>query len=103
MSPADISDMTSTSSSNQTLTIPKLQVDGLNWSTYSERVMNYLTLKGLKRHVLGTAHRPVELVERDGDYHKPSALSPLNDEELERHEKEQDEYEQKQASVCEVI
>jgi hypothetical protein len=88
MSPADISDMTLTSSSNQTLTIPKLQVDGSNWSTYSERVMNYLTLQGLKKHVLGTAHRLVNLVERDRNYYNPGALSLLNDEELEKHEKE---------------
>jgi uncharacterized protein YutE (UPF0331/DUF86 family) len=103
MGPADISDMSSTSSSNQTLTIPKLQAEGLNWSVYIERVMNYLTSKGLKRHVLGTAHRPVEIVERIRDYYNPAALSPLNDDKLEKHEKEQDEYEQKQASVREVI
>ena len=52
---------------------------------------------------MGTARKLVELVERSGDYYKPGALSPLNDDELEKHEKEQDEYEQKQASVCEVF
>ena len=67
--------------------------------------MNYLTSKGLKRHVIGTARKLVKLVERSGDYYKPGALSPLNlnNDELEKHEKEQDEYEQKQASVCEVF
>jgi gag-polypeptide of LTR copia-type len=39
----------------------------------------------------------------NGDYYKPAALSLLNDDKLEKHEKEQDKYEQKQASVCEVI
>jgi hypothetical protein len=65
--------------------------------------MNYLVSKGLKRHVLGTARRPVELVERGGSYYKQNSIAPLNDDELEKHETEQDEYEQKQASVREVI
>ena len=103
MGPTDISDMSSTSSSNQIPTVPKLEADGSNWSTYSERVINYLTSKGLKRHVLGTAHKPVKLVERNGDYYKLNATSPLNDDELEKHEKDQDEYEQKQASVHKVF
>jgi hypothetical protein len=64
MGPANISDMSLTPLSNQTLTVPKLEADGSNWSTYSERVM---TSKGLKRHVLGTVCRPVELVERNRD------------------------------------
>jgi hypothetical protein len=95
--------MSSTPLLNQTLTVPKLEADGLNLSMYSERVMNYLTSKGLKRHVLGTVRRPVELVERNRDYFKPRALSLLNDKELERHKKDQDEYKKKQASVCEVF
>ena len=96
---ADISDMSSTPLSNQNPTVPKPEVDRSNWSTYSERVMNYLTSKGLKRHVMGTACKLVELVKRSGDYYKPGALLPLNDDKLEKHEKEQDEHEQKQASI----
>lgn len=103
MGPTDISNMSSTSSSNQTLTVPKLQMDSLNWLMYSERVMDYLMSKGLKRHILGTAHKPVKLVKINGDLYKPGALVPLSDDKLKRHEKEQDNYEQKQASVCKVI
>ena len=103
MGPADISDMSSTSASNATLNIPKLRSDSSNWATYSKCVMNYLTSKGLKRHVLGTARRPAELVERDGDLFKPNSIAPLNDDEVAKHEEEQDTYEQKQASVHEVI
>ena len=95
--------MSSTSLSNQIPTVLKLEVDGSNWSTYSERVMNYLTSKGLKRHVLGTAQKPVKLVEKNRDYYKLNATSPLNDDELEKHKKDQDEYEQKQASVHKVF
>ena len=104
MGPAtDISDMNPTSTSSQALNIPKLQSDGSNWTTYAERVLNYLTSKGLKRHVTGTARKPIELSERSGSYYKPNSLSPLTDEEMEKHEAENDEYEQKQASVREVI
>jgi gag-polypeptide of LTR copia-type len=59
--------------------------------------------KGLKRHVQKTARRPADLVKRNGEYYRRGTLSPLNDEELEKHEKEQDEYKQKQASVREVF
>ncbi|KAF8218730.1 hypothetical protein L208DRAFT_1348074 [Tricholoma matsutake] len=85
--------MSLTSTSNQTLTITKLQADGSNWSTYSEHVMNYLMSKGLKR----------DLIKRNGDYYKPNRLTPLSDAELEKHKGEQDEYKQKQASIREVI
>jgi hypothetical protein len=70
MGPADISDMSSTPLSNQTLTVPNLIVDGSNWSMYSERVMNYLTSKGLKRHIQGTACRLADLVERNREYYR---------------------------------
>jgi hypothetical protein len=65
--------------------------------------MNYITSKGLKRHLLGTARKPAELTELDGDYYKQGSSAPLGDEEFEIHEKSQDEYEQKEASVREVI
>ena len=57
--------------------------------------MNYLTSKGLKRHVLGTACQPVKLVERDGDVFKPNSFVPLDDDEIAKHKEEQDNYEQK--------
>jgi hypothetical protein len=70
MGPTDISDMSSTPSSNQTLTVLNLIADGSNWSMYSERVMNYLTSKGLKRHVQGTARRPADLIKRNREYYR---------------------------------
>jgi hypothetical protein len=84
MGPTDSSDMSSTPLLNQILTVLNLIVDGSNWSTYSERVMNYLTSKGLKRHVQGTVCRPADLIERNGEYYRRGTLSPLNDEELEK-------------------
>ncbi|KAF8805794.1 hypothetical protein BYT27DRAFT_7103701 [Phlegmacium glaucopus] len=103
MGPDDVSDMNSMSNTGQGLTIPKLQPNGSNWTTYAERVLNYLTSKGLKRHVTGTARKPIDLIARAGAYYRPSSLIPLTDDEIQRHEAEQDEYEQRQAAVREVI
>ena len=102
MGPADISDMSSTSS-NQTLNLPKLRSDSSNWSTYQEQLLNYVTSKLLKKHLLGTARKPVVLTEWNGSHYKPQSLAPLTDEELEKHEEEEETYEQKQAAVREVI
>ncbi|KAF8237160.1 hypothetical protein L208DRAFT_1060248, partial [Tricholoma matsutake] len=77
--------------------------DSSNWATYSERVLNYLTLKGLCRHVLGTARIPEELDERNGSFYKQNSLALLTDEEVEKHEEAQNSYDQMQAAVCEVI
>ncbi|KAF8800354.1 hypothetical protein BYT27DRAFT_7227475 [Phlegmacium glaucopus] len=95
--------MASGQSQASTSLIPKLQSNGSNWTTYAERVMNYLTSKGLKRHVTGTARKPVELVERVGAYYMPGSLTPMNEEEIEKYEAAQDDYNQKQASVREII
>ena len=97
MGPEIAPDMSS--NSNQNISIPKLQADGSNWSTYSERVLNLLTSKGLKRHVLGKARKPVELVEDSGAFYKPGTLAPMTDSEVENHELQQDDYKQKQAAV----
>jgi gag-polypeptide of LTR copia-type len=102
MGPADISDMSLTSN-NQVQSLPKLRGDSSNWATYSERVLNYLTSKGLRRHVLGTARKPEELDERNGSFYKRNSLAPLTDEEVEKHEEAQDSYDQMQAAVREVI
>lgn len=63
MGPADVSDVSSTTSSNKSLNVPKL------------------ISKGLKRHILGTARKPVDLVVINGESYKPNASSPLTDDE----------------------
>ena len=112
----DISDLSSTSN-NPTLSLPKLRSDSSNWATYSERILNYMTSKGYRRHVLGTARKPEELIERDGKFYKPSLSSlssstpsakesetqPISDEALEKHEDSVDLYDQMQAAVREII
>ena len=102
MGPADISDMSLTSN-NQTLSLPKLKGDSSNWATYSERILNYLTSKGLRRHIQGTARKPEPLVERNGAFYKSGSLAPLTDDELEKYEETVDSYDQSQAAVREVI
>ena len=67
MGPIDNSATTLTLGSNSdttSLSIPKLRDDGSNWSDYQLRLERALGLKGLWRHVVGTAIalKPYELV-----------------------------------------
>jgi hypothetical protein len=102
MGPANISDMSSTAN-NQTLNLPKLCSESSNWSTYQEHIINYLTSKGLKKHLLSTVQKLVTLLEQNGDFYKPHSLAPLTDEEVEKHKEHEEAYEQKEAAVREVI
>ena len=101
MGPDDITDMTS--STNKSLSLPKLRSDSSNWATYSERILNYLTSKGYRRHVLGTARIRERLDERNGSFYKRNSLAPLTDDELMKHEEATDLYDQMQAAVREII
>lgn len=102
MGPDDNQDVSSTTSTEK-VTVPKLRADGSNWAIYAERVMNYVISKGLRRHILGTVRKPVNLVEQNGSFYKPGQLAPLTDEEVEKHEDEVDNYLTKQAAVREVV
>jgi hypothetical protein len=62
--------------------------------------LNYLTSKGLCRHVLGTARKPIE---RNRSFYKHGSLAPLTDDKVEKYEESQDAYSQQQAAVREVI
>jgi hypothetical protein len=57
--------------------------------------------KGLKKHVLDTAHQPVKLKEQSGKHFKPGGTTLLTDSELKKHD--EDSYEQKQAAIQKVI
>ncbi len=59
--------------------------------------------RGLKCHLTGTTKKPAELTESNGDYYKPGELAPLSDDELEKHLKLQDEYDQKEALMREIF
>ena len=101
MGPADIS--TDSASTIKVTSLPKLTADGSNWTTYQDRVTNAIKAKGLRRHLSGTARKPEDLKERNGNFFKPRTESPLTDDQLEAHEKEIDDYEQKEATLREII
>src|ERR1700678_1865649 len=90
----------SNSSSVKVVNLPRLAEDGSN---YKERILNNLTSKGLMRHIRGTARQPVQLTEHNGSYYCPNELSPLSDEDLEKHKDSVDSYDQKEAQVQEII
>jgi hypothetical protein len=91
-------------SSVKIFNLPKLEDNRSNWNTYKERILNTLTLKGLKWHVTRTAKQPPEIELRDdGEYYKKGSVDPLEEEEVEQAETKLDEYAQKQAQVHDVI
>jgi hypothetical protein len=85
------------------LKLPKLKDDGSNWITYRERIMNTLTHKGLKRHVSGTARKPTEIEIKSNKVYRKGGTIELTSTQIEEIEKEVDNFEQKEASVREVI
>ena len=54
------------------------------------------------QHVCGTACQPVQLTEHNGSYYHLNKISPLSDEDLEKHEDSVDSYDQKEAQVQEI-
>ena len=52
---------------------------------------------------MGTARKLVILMEQDGEFYKGSNPNPLSKEDVEKHQGEEDKYEQHQAAICEVI
>ena len=100
------STMMSTNDTFKFIRLEKLKDDGTNWVTYRERVTNTMTHKGLRRHFMGTMRKPATMTEKKtGEFYKTGDQSqkPLSDTEVEAMEKATDEYQQKEASVREVI
>jgi hypothetical protein len=84
--------------------LPKLASDGENWLTYHARVLNAATARGLRRHLVGTALRPADLVEKAGKFFlSASAETPLSAASVDAHETSIDLWEQKEAQVHELI
>jgi hypothetical protein len=90
----------SSSSSVKILNLPKLKDDGSNWITYKERILNTLTHKGLRRHVIrAIKKRLVAELRDDGEFYLPKQMNALTDEELEELQQKEDDFLQKEASV----
>ncbi|KAF8156066.1 hypothetical protein B0H34DRAFT_659125, partial [Crassisporium funariophilum] len=86
------------------VTLPKLASDGSNWPTYKDRIINALTSKKLRRHVIGSALKPKEPTKGEsGQLYQSGSLVPMSDAEIEKYEDSLDEWMQKKAQVREVI
>ncbi|KAJ6484150.1 hypothetical protein C8R45DRAFT_830171, partial [Mycena sanguinolenta] len=86
-------------------TLPILQDGASNWTHYSEIISTHVKSKGLHRHLAGTARKPADLVQDVlGDWFIDGGNgNPLNDDELEAHEKKQDDYETKESKLRDII
>ncbi len=96
-------DMSSSTSTIKLLNLPRLKDDGTNYILYKERIPNVATSKGLRRVLYGTAKKPVEMTEINGDYYLLGNLAPLSDDEVEKQLTLQDAYDQKEAQVREMM
>ena len=101
MGPTDSSTM-STTDALKLIKLPKLKDDRSNWIMYQERIINTLTHKGLKRHVLGTAWVPDEIEIRNSKSYKKGGIVELTEEQLDSIEKYTDEYEQREAEIADI-
>jgi hypothetical protein len=85
-------------------TLPILLDDSSNWVQYSERVTTHAKAKGLHRHLTGTARKPAEIVQDAiGDWFIAGTAIALADDEVEKHEKKQDDYEMKESKLRDII
>ncbi len=96
-------DMSSSTSTVKLLNLPRLKDDGTNYILYKEWIPNVATSKGLRRVLYGTAKKPMEMTEINGDYYLPGNLTPLSDDEVEKQLTLQDAYDQKEAQVREMM
>ncbi|KAG6839092.1 hypothetical protein H0H87_001657, partial [Tephrocybe sp. NHM501043] len=82
--------------STSKVTVPRLSANGSNWTTYSERILNALTSKKLRR--------PADLMEHEGFFFMgKNTLTPLSDKEIAAYKDEVELWEQKEAQVQEII
>ncbi len=95
--------MSSSTSTIKLLNLPRLKDDGTNYILYKEQIPNVATSKGLRQVLYGTAKKPVEMTEINGDYYLPGSLAPLSDGEVEKQLTLQDAYDQKEAQVHEMM
>ncbi|KAJ7167946.1 hypothetical protein C8R46DRAFT_819447, partial [Mycena filopes] len=85
-------------------TLPILQDDSSNWVHYSEIMTTHAKAKGLHRHLGGTARAPADITQDvTGDWYLPGSITPLTDDEVEAHQKKEDDYEMKEAKLRDLI
>ncbi|KAJ7161531.1 hypothetical protein C8R46DRAFT_904606 [Mycena filopes] len=85
-------------------TLPTLQDDSSNWVHYSEIMTTHAKSKGLHRHLAGTARPPADITQDvTGDWFLAGSIYPLTDDEVEAHQKKEDDYEMKEAKLRDLI
>ena len=103
MGPAtNMSTPDATSSAIKLTQLPKLARDGENWLTYQEKVVNAIKARKLRRHLTGTARKPVDIVEKEGKFFSFSGTE-LTSKQLDEHEDELDVWEEKEAQLRELV
>ena len=76
----------SSSSDSTTLAVPKLHDNGSNWADYEPRIQNAMGMKGLWRHVLGTAIAPVPYAMSNGVPMLADGKTPATEDQIESKE-----------------
>src|SRR6202522_3378308 len=92
MNPQNIS----SSSDSTMLAVPKLRDNGSNWSDYYPRIQNAMGVKGLWRHVLGTAVAPIPYVISQGKPMLSDGKTPATEDEIEAKESKIIEFEKRE-------
>jgi hypothetical protein len=76
----------SSNTDSTTLTVPRLRDDGSNWSDYLPRLQNAMGVKGLWRHVEGTASAPVPFGMSNGIPMLSNEKTPATEDQIEAKE-----------------
>jgi hypothetical protein len=68
MGPRNMSEISSFKQNESSLAVPKLCDNGSNWSDYEPRLKKAMGVKGIWKHILGTAYRPKQYNLVEGVY-----------------------------------
>ena len=106
MGPGDQTTTSLTLGSNSdttSLSIPKLRDDGSNWSDYQPRVERALGVKGLWRHVEGTAVAPKPYVVQSEVHVLADGKTPATEDQIELKETKIAEYDKREYLAQHII
>ncbi|KAJ7712826.1 hypothetical protein DFH07DRAFT_680307, partial [Mycena maculata] len=84
--------------------LPILEDDSSNWISWAEQITTYGKSKGLGRHISGTVRKPGDLMQNAaGETVIANTNVALTDEQIEAHEKKQEDYETKEAKFRHIV
>ena len=93
----------SSSSDSTTLAVPKLHDNRSNWADYKPRMQNTMGMKGLWRHVLGTAIAPVPYAMSNGVPMLADGKTPATEDQIESKESKIIEFEKREYLAQHII